>query len=519
MRFNRFYQLPYIVIDLVLNSDLNKGALLVLLFAMKADQGNHRLGKDRDKALKLGIDRVVTGTKCGKKTVIDGLRVLVEKGFLEKVDNVGSYRLGRMFDEHIPVEEVVSVGDKENREEPPQSRLEPQQYAEELFTVWNDIKALDNERETLDNEARENAEAWVSRRIKVGGNPAIDFRTSLEYFLAHGHEHPLKDGTVRDPGAYPFKGFIKICDMFFNHAIQATAKKVAQEPINPSREVVPVALPVAKAHNESLPTASSSITDWYSSFITGTDAESKPIYRQGKINSVDELTLVYEYSFEQLGMRAKVRGDKSAEQKCAEDFADMSSWIDIDGVVSLVAIAKKISEKDPYFITKPFIYHTARTVFPKALEIVREGVLERAKEQKKLETGELKQDYIEDLRLRLSFIACYHAQDRDYEIPTPLTHLYRIVENWVRDYGRPSQNDLPNDIIDGLRSLFKLGVITIPETLSDAVGSEPWEINFEWQKEYGNKLMDIWRRQLVDDTDKSNSTVTDESTGGGEQVL
>ena len=479
MRINPFFQTPFMVFSAIKDGKIGCVASRILALAIIADHGY-------GKGLKLGIDRVIAGTKCGRKTAINGLKALVDNGFLVKIDeHRGLYKLGPLFDKFIPIEEIVTADDVRDGEDMPQSRVESESHANRLFAIWKELMGADQGE--FDSEARKRADKWAVKRIEAGADPVSDFTTATQYFLEHGQAVPLPDNKPRNPQNYTFKGFFKISTMFLKLANSAEGKPIAIDSnthlSNPG---------AAKPHAE---IASTAVPQKYSSFIVGENEDGSFIYDDSEITTVSGLILALEHAFSLIGGNAQLTSPK-AREKCAEDLNVFFKDADASRVVRIIRGAKALSRNDDYFTGKPFTYHTARTIFPQVLDVMKESDEDRAEQKRRLENGELKAEYLRSLRNVLNG-SVFHFRTLGEPWDSDSKELKRIANSYYRDYGNPAQGDLPQEIVDGLHCLSIMKIIRIPDALLEAVGPKPDEPNFTWceSASFYTDLMEIWHSQ------------------------
>lgn len=474
-----YFRLPNAVFTSILDKRYKASTLKVLLYAMRADSGFL-------KRITLTLGGVRTGTGCGKEAISEGLKQLVNDGFLIKLNARSDYRLGNIFNINNSDDEAANGTDTDADGQVPVSNpLDQAAYADQLFAIWKEVK--DPDEDEPDGEARKRAESWASKRIKANGEPLREFRMAAEFFVEHGHETKDKDGNYRDQATYGFKGFMKICSMFFTHA---TARSV------PSGDYSVVDLGPSEAifnddkssgfTRESLPIGITDRSNINASFIIDKDEDGSFSYRQGEITSPEELASIYEHAFELVGVPVAILCDKKAMTKCAEDYSGFLKGAHVGQVVRLIKYAKWLSttegQKD-YFEKHQFVYHTARTLFGDAWALIKKADKAEAQwkeeERRKIESGERRNEHLNSIRMSLSYIANDYTnfgfgreQNRDL--------LERGAQCLERDYGRPGVGTLPQDIVDGLRCLSTLGALDIPECLSDAFGMDLWVPTFEW---------------------------------------
>ena len=470
MQINPFFQTPFMVFAAIKDEKISCVASRILALAIIADHGY-------GKVLKLGIDRVIAGTKCGRKTAINGLKALVDNGFLVKIDeHQGLYKLGPLFDKFIPIEEVVTVDDVRDDEDMPQSLVES------LLAAWNELVEPSKQESGLDGVAKKRANQWAGNRVRAGADPVIDFKIALEYFLAHGHEHPRENAKPRNPMAYNFKGFLRVCHMFLNIAqtVEAGVTQSASMLDENETAFTQVSGSITKpAENRNI-----GIPEKYAKFIKMKDEDGKFQYRESEIVSVEELALVYEHAFEQFGIPTAVRGNKTAIKKCAEDFEGLLKGADAHHVIHMVAVASDLFKNDHYWQGKPYNFHTARSKYSDALVTV--GEITKVRNERK----RLRQKYHDDIQNVLVNIAECIADISENPDPahSDFSEQVEELENYLHDYaaeleqefGRPDAGDLPQRVVDGIRCFSTLGVLTPPESLLEAIGTGPWEPSFDW---------------------------------------
>ena len=490
-KVNPYFQLSYSGIKALLEKRLNGVPTRIMLYAFLADRGEH-------KTIRLSINRVCIATKAGRNNVIEGLKTLAKEGFLVKVNDRGSYRLGEVFDKFIdsPSPEIDITSDDQI-----QIEMSPQEtaLADELFSIWERLTGFDQKESRLDEEARNRAESWAAKRAKAGGEPACDFRTSLGFFLEHGHEYPLQDGKDRVPKNYSFKGFMQICDMFLQHATRTESDNSGDTlpPYTVSSFSVPANTYTENNVNDQAPNSCN--PQKYPSFIKGKDGKGKFVYSKNRITSARELGLVLEHSFGLLGINEIICANDAAMKKCTEDFHDLFDDVTPYQIARMVIIAREESKKDNWFSGKPFTFYTARTIFQKILADVKEadGICAEMEAERviKYQTGELLEEFFQRLRLDLSYMSNDLVGPLKEIWSNRLDSVRRTITEMENAYGHSSFEKLPQDIIDGFRCLAILGGLNIPEELSHVVGRGPWDPNFDWcdEERIKTKLVDMWQ--------------------------
>lgn len=473
-RTHPYFDFQHNAIDAILKAKLNGVSSRILIFAMQADRGKR--GK-----IHMGLNGIVTATGAGKNRVVEGLRELVAKGFLIKINDLGDYRLGTMFDKFVSEDTVPAIGSVHEPHVLPVNQCSPDSYSSKMHFIWRELKDIDRVEADMGKTAIVRAEKWAAERVHADSDPLTDFRKSVQYFLEHGHELPLKGGKPRSPMAYDFRGFMNVCQMFLQLATAAEAKAVASNTQSGANSIVPAAL--------------------HESFISGQHSDGSFMYREGAVSSSQELAAVLEHAFGQVGEKVKIIGNKKTEERCEEDFAAIFQTMDISRIVDTVRFAKSFSESDEYFAQRPFTYHTARTLFSKVQALFQRSGNRRAeakaKEQRQIESGERREEHLHSLRLALSYIA--------YDITAPGTirddHLKMLNQTAIdieKDYGRPRPEDLPQDITDGLWCLSIFFDFKIPESLTDAIGTKPLEPVFDWANDdrLEARLYKMWLSRL-----------------------
>lgn len=562
MKVNPYCMLAYTALARALQSNLNSVALRILLFAILADRGNHR------ERLCLGLTRVCTGVECSRNSAVAGLRSLVACGLLIKLDGQGHYRLGAVFDKYIPIDtgsaesaddlaEQDSQGldaDEQGVDEPGDEKQgdarqesegpgggEPaagapaaESYADAMHAIWNELADENGMEPTLDAEGRRRAEKWAEKRIKAGKDPVADFKMTLELFLERGHTVPLGDGEERNPRAYSFNGFMNVCQMFLRRVPTKQRREMekTEDGAHQHDGESAVAESVAAITADSLmPENISDIPEVDASFVTGTTPDGRFIYKKEAIESVEELARVFEHAFDLSGHCVKVLGVPKAMKKCAEDFEGILACADAKTVVLLVGAAKKMSELEQqraWFSKHPFGFSTAHTLFEDAMgRIAEESVFADAcnaaygwqhDPREALQTHSKR--ILRDLSRIADDLAMFGAGGVREERIAGCARSIGLLEH---DYGCLTAGSLSTDIVDGLWCLATLGVINIPEKLSNAVGEKPEQPDFDWAKCHcdattGEKLRNMWLASRpgagVDTAPATPSSALPESDGG-----